>query len=288
MRLMRVAQRGLPVPCIEDEDSRVYDLSGEVLDWSGSFLDPSFLMNLEIEVARKRPELPRMDVSRCKVLPPFTPSQIFSIGLNYSDHIQEAKMEAPPEPIISSKSHLSIAGAYDDIILPPNSSKVDWEVELGVVIGRRAQYLESVADAWAHIAGYCTANDLSERDWLLNRNGQWIKGKSCESFSPVGPYLVTRGSIDNPDNLQLICSVNGSVQQSSSTVHMLFPASYLVFYISQFMILEPGDLIMTGSPGGMALGRDNPRYLQPGDVVETEVQGLGRQVQVCRNYQRSR
>lgn len=284
---MRLQQGERVLPCVVAADGCAYDVSSLVADWVGSSLDPRFLRTMEQEIGARVGSLTRVEIADCRVLPPFVTTQILSIGLNYADHISESGMEAPPEPILSGKSYRSLAGANDPIILPPNSSKVDWEVELGVVIGRRAQYLESVSDSVAHIAGYCTANDLSERDWLLHRNGQWLKGKSCESFSPVGPWLVTSDAVD-PGDLSLTCVVNGVVQQSSRTSHMRFSVDYLVHYVSQFMTLEPGDLILTGSPGGMALGRPDPRYLRADDVVETEVEGLGRMVQVCRDYQHRR
>lgn len=286
MKLSRVLIGNRVVPCANIKDSTILDVSSKVSDWSEDFLNPSFLSKLEREIEENSDQFREVkNLSSHRVLPPFTPSQILSIGLNYSDHCHEAGMEQPSEPIIASKSHLSIAGAYDDIILPPRSSKVDWEVELGIVIGRRTQYLSSPEEASAHIAGFCTANDLSERDWLLNRNGQWIKGKSCESFSPVGPYLVTKDSVPDPNSLDLFCRVNGEVKQNSNSRNMIFTVDFLVYYVSQFMILQPGDLIMSGSPGGMALGTSNPRYLQHGDIVETEIAGLGSQLQRCRNYE---
>jgi 2-keto-4-pentenoate hydratase/2-oxohepta-3-ene-1,7-dioic acid hydratase in catechol pathway len=212
------------------------------------------------------------------------PGQIFSIGLNYRCHALQAGLELPREPIVASKSPWALAGPYDDLVIPPRAVKTDWEVELAVVIGRRAQYIATPAGALEHIAGYCTANDLSERSWLLERGGQWVKGKSFASFAPLGPFLVTTDEASRPNELVVSCRVNGEVMQRASTSNMVFDVQHLVHYVSQFTILEPGDVICTGSPAGMALGRPDQPFLKPGDLVEAEVHGLGAQRQRCRSH----
>jgi 2-keto-4-pentenoate hydratase/2-oxohepta-3-ene-1,7-dioic acid hydratase in catechol pathway len=262
----------------------VRDVSSWVDDWSGRALDPTFLSALHDRLCREAESLASVDLSRERVGPPVQPSQILSIGLNYRKHAEEAGMTVPREPIVANKSSLAVVGPYDDLIIPPQSEKTDWEVELGVVIGRRAQYLAEPSAAIGYIAGYCTANDVSERSWLLERGGQWVKGKSFESFAPLGPYLVTTQEINEPGNLRLTCRVNGRLMQDDNTSDMVFNVNYLVYYLSQFMVLEPGDLVITGSPAGMALGRPDYSYLRHGDLVEAEVHGLGAQRQRCRNY----
>jgi 2-keto-4-pentenoate hydratase/2-oxohepta-3-ene-1,7-dioic acid hydratase in catechol pathway len=175
-----------------------------------------------------------------------------------------------------------MVGPYDDLVIPPGGDKTDWEVELAVVIGRKAQYLPDSARAAEHIAGFCTANDISERGWLLERGGQWLKGKSFESFTPLGPYLVTPDEAGDSGGLALTCRVNGRLMQQASTADMVFGVHHLIWYLSQFMVLHPGDVVLTGSPGGVALGRPDEPYLRPGDLVEAEVGGLGAQAQRCR------
>jgi 2-keto-4-pentenoate hydratase/2-oxohepta-3-ene-1,7-dioic acid hydratase in catechol pathway len=284
MRLLRVGDPGRERPCAIAPDNSVRDLSAWADDWSGGALDPTFLLAIEERLGREGHSLPSVDLSRERIGAPVQPSQILSIGLNYRKHAEAAGLALPSEPIVSGKSHLAISGPYDDLIIPPQSLKTDWEVELGVVIGRRAQYLSEPALAVEHVAGYCTANDISERSWLLEREGQWIKGKSFESFAPIGPYLVTTREITEPGKLRLTCHVNGRLMQDANTSDMVFDVPYLVYYLSRFMVLEPGDVVITGSPAGMALGRPDHPYLREGDVVEAEVCGLGAQRQSCRNF----
>ena len=284
MQLLRVGHPGKERPCLVAPDASVRDASRWVTDWAGSVLDPSFLHALRDKALLEWPSLPKVDVSSERIGPAVQPRQIISIGLNYRRHAQEAGMDLPLEPIVAAKSVLAVAGPNDDLIIPPGCRKVDWEVELGVVIGRRAQYLSDRSAAMECIAGYCTANDLSDREWLLERGGQWLKGKSFENFAPLGPYLLTADTIKDPGRLRLLCKVNGRVMQDDSTSDMIFDVGYLVHYLSQCMILEAGDVILTGSPGGIALGRPDKPYLRDQDIVEAEIVGLGTQRQRCRHY----
>ena len=284
MRLLRVGEPGHERPCIVTPTHEVRDVSAWVSDWSGGALDPTFLAGLRERLAREARWLPAVDLDRERVGPPVRPGQLLSIGLNYRGHAEAAGMAVPDEPIVAGKSCGAVAGPYDDLIIPPQSTKTDWEVELAVVIGRRAQYVPEPAAAVGHIAGYCTANDVSDRHWLLERGGQWIKGKSFQSFAPLGPYVVTTEEIADPGDLRLTCRVNGHLMQDGHTSDLVFDVGYLVYYLSQFMVLEPGDVVMTGSPAGMALGRPGHPYLRHGDVVEAEVCGLGAQRQRCRDH----
>jgi 2-keto-4-pentenoate hydratase/2-oxohepta-3-ene-1,7-dioic acid hydratase in catechol pathway len=207
------------------------------------------------------------------------PHQILCIGLNYADHAKESGAEVPPEPIIFTKAPNTLIGPDDDVIIPKDSLKSDWEVELGIVIGKRVKYLSSPADAEAHIAGYVLVNDVSEREFQLERQGQWSKGKSCETFNPAGPWLVTRDELSDVSDLKMTLNVNGQARQNSTTAQMVFKPDFLVYYLSQFMVLEPGDLINTGTPPGVGLGLKPPVFLHDGDVMQLEIEGLGRQTQ---------
>lgn len=285
MRLLRTGPRDMERPCVIDSSGVARDVSALVTDWTGFALDPEFLRDLGARVRHEATDLPIIDVDTARIGPPVRPGgQLLSIGLNYRAHAADAGMRVLDEPIVSSKAPATMTGPYDDLIIPPGGDKTDWEVELAVVIGRKAQYLASADAATEHIAGYCTANDVSERRWLLERGGQWIKGKSFESFSPLGPFLVTPDELD-AQRLRLSCRVNGRLMQDASTSEMIFGVPYLVWYLSQFMVLQAGDVILTGSPGGVALGRPDQPYLRHGDVVEAEVECLGTQRQQCRSYQ---
>jgi 2-keto-4-pentenoate hydratase/2-oxohepta-3-ene-1,7-dioic acid hydratase in catechol pathway len=210
------------------------------------------------------------------------PGKVVCIGLNYSDHAKESGAEVPSEPLIFMKAANTVVGPYDDLLIPRGSQKTDWEVELGIIIGRDASYVESPEAAAAHIAGYAVSHDVSEREFQLERGGQWTKGKSCDTFNPLGPWLVTPDESGDPQNLDLTLDVNGARRQTGSTRSMVFGAHFLVHYLSQLMTLEAGDLINTGTPPGVGLGMKPPTYLQAGDVVELEVQNLGRQRQQVR------
>jgi 2-keto-4-pentenoate hydratase/2-oxohepta-3-ene-1,7-dioic acid hydratase in catechol pathway len=205
------------------------------------------------------------------------PEKIICIGLNYRDHANETESSVPVEPILFMKAPNCVVGPNDQILIPRKSTKTDWEVELGVVIGKRTRYLESPEEAPSYIGGYCLSNDVSEREFQLERGGQWDKGKCCETFNPLGPWLVTADEIDDPQDLALCLSVNGVVRQDGTTRDMIFGVNHIVWYLSQFMVLEPGDLINTGTPAGVALGDDNIPFLREGDVVELTIEGLGAQ-----------
>lgn len=284
MRLLRVGAAGRERPCAVAVDGSVRDLSAWVDDWAEASLAIPVVAELARRFTQGWASLPLVHTEHERIGPALRPGQILSIGLNYHRHAREAGMPVPDEPIVSSKSVHALGGPFDELVLPMDGDKTDWEVELGVVIGRRVQYLPTPADAAACILGYCTANDLSERGWLLERGGQWIKGKSFDGFAPLGPYLVTAEEVPSPQELELICRVNGEVMQHDNSQDMIFDVHHLVHYLSRFMTLHPGDVILTGSPGGMALGRPGQPFLREGDVVEAEVVGLGAQRQVCRRF----
>ena len=211
------------------------------------------------------------------------PGKVICIGLNYSDHAAESGMELPTEPIIFQKGANTVVGPYDHILIPRKSEKTDWEVELGIVIGKDARYLDSVEEAKDYIAGYCISHDVSERAFQLERGGQWTKGKSCDHFNPLGPFLSTPDEIAEVHQLSMYLWVNGVQMQKGNTNTMVFNCYFIVHYLSQFMTLEAGDVISTGTPPGVGLGMKPPQYLKAGDVVELEIEGLGKQKQVCVN-----
>ncbi|MES1225757.1 MAG: fumarylacetoacetate hydrolase family protein, partial [Bacteroidota bacterium] len=211
------------------------------------------------------------------------PSKIICIGLNYADHAKETGATPPPEPVIFMKATTALCGPFDDIIIPKNSKKTDWEVELAIVIGKRASYV-SEAEAMDYVAGYCLHNDVSEREFQIERSGTWDKGKGCDTFAPMGPWMVTKDEIANVDNLRLWLTVNGKKMQDGTTANLIFKIPFLISYTSQFMTLLPGDIISTGTPAGVAMGMSPQPYLQPGDVVELGIDGLGTAKQVLKAY----
>ena len=213
------------------------------------------------------------------------PGTLMCIGLNYSDHAEESGMEPPPEPVIFQKVSNAVIGPYDDVIIPKGSRKSDWEVELGVVIGQDALYLDSVEEAENYIAGYCISQDVSERAFQLEREGQWTKGKSCPTFNPLGPYLYPASDIGDANILAMVLKVNGEIKQSGNTKNMIFSPSFLVHYLSQFMLLEAGDVLSTGTPAGVGAGMTPPQFLRNGDVVELSIEKLGTQKQTFKAYQ---
>jgi 2-keto-4-pentenoate hydratase/2-oxohepta-3-ene-1,7-dioic acid hydratase in catechol pathway len=228
--------------------------------------------------ARGGEAIPAGDV---RMLPPVPdPDKILCIGLNYRDHAEETGAALPAEPVVFMKDPSTVVGPNDEVLIPRGSSKTDWEVELGVVIGATARYLDTTDDAQAVIAGYVVSHDVSEREFQLERGGQWDKGKSCETFNPLGPYLVTSEEVRDPQGLRLRLSVNGTLRQDGTTENMIFPVLEVIRYLSQFMVLRPGDVVNTGTPAGVALGMPGTPYLREGDVVELEIDGLGRQRQV--------
>jgi 2-keto-4-pentenoate hydratase/2-oxohepta-3-ene-1,7-dioic acid hydratase in catechol pathway len=278
MRLLRVGDVGAERPAVII-DGTVRDVSQEVADYDGAFLSGGGLDRLRAFVAASADSLPAVD-PRIRVGAPVTrPGKVICIGLNYADHAAESGAALPAEPVVFMKDPSTVVGPNDDVRIPRTSTKTDWEVELGVVIGATARYLDRVEDAAAVIAGYCVSHDVSERHFQLERGGQWDKGKSCETFNPLGPWLVTADEVPDPQRLRLSLGVNGEDRQNGNTSNMIFPVHMVVHYLSQFMVLEPGDVVNTGTPAGVGMGMDPPTYLRDGDVVELSVEGLGEQRQ---------
>lgn len=276
MKLMRYGEPGSEKPAIMDDDGSIRSLEGIVDDIDGSMLGSESLQRLRTTTTR---DLPIID-ARHRVGPCVADvGKFICVGLNYADHAEESGMDVPEEPVIFMKATSAICGPYDEVMIPREATKVDWEVELGVVIGSLARYV-SEEDALDHVAGYCTVNDISERDFQLNRGGTWVKGKSCDTFGPIGPWLVTTDEIPDPQDLDLFLEINDEPVQRSSTSRMIFPVAHLVSYISRFMSLHPGDIISTGTPPGVGLGMKPERYLKPGDVMHLGIEGLGMQQQV--------
>ena len=280
MRLIRIGQPGSERPAVLISDEEYLPLEG-VTDFDEEFFRSGQLHKLpslvETLIARGAITHP---LAGARLGPPVTrPHQIICIGLNYADHAAETGAEIPPEPIIFTKSPNTMIGPNDTVHIPRNSSKTDWEVELAIVIGSRCRYLTSEEEALNHIAGYMISNDVSEREFQIERQGQWSKGKSAETFNPAGPWLVTTDEVPDPANLAMSLSVNGQMMQNSTTAQMVYQPAFLVHYLSQFMVLEPGDVINTGTPPGVGMGLKPPRYLAPGDVMELTIEGLGHQRQ---------
>jgi 2,4-diketo-3-deoxy-L-fuconate hydrolase len=281
MRLIRFGEPGSERPGIL-VNGRRRDLSADVRDWDYSFFTSGALESLRALIGTRSPEsFPEVPESKRWGAPVARPRKIVCIGLNFHDHARESGMEIPKEPILFLKATNTVVGPNDDLLIPRRSEKTDWEVELGVVIGREARYLESTDQAANCIAGYCISHDVSEREFQLERGGQWSKGKSCDTFNPLGPWLATPDEVPDVKKLGMKLWVNGELRQNGNTGTMIFGPAYLIHYISQFMTLEPGDLISTGTPPGVGLGMKPPRFLKKGDVVELEIDGLGKQRQVC-------
>jgi 2-keto-4-pentenoate hydratase/2-oxohepta-3-ene-1,7-dioic acid hydratase in catechol pathway len=279
MRLIRFGPRKQEKPGILDADGRRRDLSVHFSQWNAEFFAGAGIKHLAEVLKRDGDALPIVSDDVRWGAPIAHPGKVVCIGLNYSDHAAESGMPIPEEPIIFLKASNTVVGPYDDVLIPRGSKKTDWEVELGVIIGREARYLDSPETAAQHIAGYAISHDVSERAFQLERGGQWTKGKSCDTFNPLGPWLSTPDEIPHADSLDMRLWVNGSQRQHGNTATMIFSAPVLVCYLSQFMTLEPGDLISTGTPPGVGLGMKPPQYLSAGDVVELEIEHLGRQRQ---------
>lgn len=275
MKLLRYGPPGNEKPGMLDDDGAVRSLEGVVDDIAGAALSRNSLAKLsEIDPSA----LPLVD-DGARLGPCVAGTGKFlCIGLNYADHAVESGMELPPEPVLFMKATSAIVGPNDDVEIPRGSTKTDWEVELGVVVGETAKYV-SEADALDYVAGYCVVNDLSEREFQLERAGQWVKGKSCDTFAPIGPYLVTRDEIPNPLDLSLWLEVDGHRYQNGSTSTMHFTVAHLVSYLSKFMSLHPGDIISTGTPPGVGLGQEPPIYLSAGQTMRLGIEGLGEQQQ---------
>ena len=274
MKLMRVGELGQEKPAILDNNGKIRDLSGHVADIGGAAISPEGLKKITALNLETLPELQPGRIGACVA----GTGKFICIGLNYSDHAAETGATVPPEPIIFMKATSAIVGPNDDVVIPRGSEKTDWEVELGVIIGKTAKYV-SEDDALDYVAGYCLTNDVSERAFQAERSGQWTKGKSCDTFGPIGPWLVTTDEVADPQNLGMWLTVNGEKVQNGSTKTMVYGVRYLVSYLSQFMSLHPGDVISTGTPPGVGLGMKPPRYLKAGDVVELGIEGLGTQKQ---------
>ena len=285
MKLMRIGNVGEERAAVAVDESRYVDISDLVVDIDSDFFQSEKWFDIEAEVNKRISESQVNEIGGKRIGAPFArPHQIICIGLNYADHAKESGAEVPPEPIIFTKASNTLVGPNDTVIIPKNSEKCDWEVELGIVIGKRAKYLSSPAEAAEHIAGYVLCNDVSEREFQLERQGQWSKGKSCETFNPAGPWLVTRDELSDVSDLKMSLLVNGRVMQNSTSAQMVFKPEFLVYYLSQFMVLEPGDLINTGTPPGVGLGFKPPVYLKDGDVMQLEIEGLGKQTQNVVSY----
>ena len=261
------------------------DCSAHFTDWNREFFNNNGLEALKSLVDDGGGSLPDVPdgirYGSCVA----RPGTLMCIGLNYSDHAEESGMEPPPEPVIFQKVSNAVIGPYDDVLIPRGSRKTDWEVELGVVIGQDALYLDSVEEAENYIAGYCISQDVSERAFQLEREGQWTKGKSCPTFNPLGPYLYPASDIGDANNLAMELKVNGEIKQNGNTKNMIFSPSFLVHYLSQFMLLEAGDVLSTGTPAGVGAGMTPPQFLRNGDVVELSIEKLGTQKQTFKAYQ---
>jgi len=282
MKLIRWINANKPATGIILNDEFFYTASfGE--DYNEVFFENDGLDRLQKFVESSKSRLPKLSKDIHLASPVARPSKIVCIGLNYADHAKETNAQVPKEPIIFFKSTTAIIGPYDDVIIPKNSKKTDWEVELAVVIGKKTSYVQE-KEALNHVAGYCLHNDLSEREFQLERNGQWVKGKSCDTFAPLGPFLATQDEIQDENNLKLWLKLNGQLMQNGNTSNFIFKIPFLISYLSQFMTLLPGDIISTGTPAGVGLGMNPPVYLQPGDVVELGIDGLGSSKQNVKAY----
>ena len=280
MKLIRVGASGQEKPGVLVNENQYIDLSDVVTDFDEKFFGSDGLNRIQSVVKERIENKQYKDLGSQRLGSPIArPHQIICVGLNYADHAKESGQAIPTEPILFTKSPNTIVGPNDDVRIPRESKKTDWEVELGIVIGKRASYLADEKEAADHIAGWVTVNDVSEREFQMERGGQWLKGKSAETFNPTGPWLVTKDEIKDVNNLAMHLNVNGVSRQNGSTSTMIFNPYFIVQYISQFLVLEPGDLINTGTPPGVGLGFKPPIYLNPGDVMELEVEGLGKQKQ---------
>jgi len=285
VRLVRIGPVGLERPAVMVGESTYVDVSDVVRDYDAAFFEGGAVEALRPLVDdRAAAGLVREIAGQRVGAPVARPHQILCIGLNYRDHAAETGQAVPDEPIVFTKSPNTLVGPHDDVVVPPGSTKTDWEVELAVVIGRRSSYLPDRAAAEAAIAGYAVCNDVSERAFQMERGGQWCKGKSCATFNPMGPWLVTPDEVGDPGALDLWLDVNGSRRQTGSTSTMVFDAVTVVHYLSQFFVLEPGDVVNTGTPPGVGMGLDPQVFLRPGDVMELGIEGLGSQRQQVRAH----
>lgn len=281
MKLTRFYENGAIVPGVLVSEDEILNCADFGEDWGEAFFENNGLKRLEKFLQELGDSLPRVDAEGVILAPAVArPSKIVCIGLNYASHAEEAGMEAPSEPVVFFKATTAWAGPNDDIVIPRDSNKTDWEVELAVVIGKRAKYV-SEDEALNYVAGYGVHNDYSEREWQLEKGGQWVKGKSADTYAPFGPYLATSDEVSNPNDLHLWLNLNGEQLQDGSTSDFIFNIQQVVSYLSRYMTLLPGDVISTGTPAGVGLGFDPPMYLKEGDVVELGIDGLGMQKQVA-------
>jgi len=275
MKLLRYGSVGQEKPAVLDVDGKIRDLSAHVSDIDGSSLSDAALKKI---AALDLSGLPEVSSSERLGSCVGNVGKLVCIGLNYSDHAEESGLEVPPEPVVFFKATSSISGANDSIEVPRDSTALDWEVELAIVIGKDGKYIDE-ANASDHIAGYCVVNDVSERDFQINRSGQWVKGKSADTFGPTGPWMVTKDEIPDPQKLAMYLDVNGESRQKGNTSTMVYQVNFLVSYVSKFMSLQAGDIISTGTPPGVGMGMKPPQYLKAGDVVTLGIEGLGDQRQ---------
>lgn len=281
MKLTRFYENGAIVPGVLVSEDEILNCADFGEDWGEAFFENNGLKRLEKFLQELGDSLPRVDAEGVILAPAVArPSKIVCIGLNYASHAEEAGMEAPSEPVVFFKATTAWAGPNDDIVIPRDSNKTDWEVELAVVIGKRAKYV-SEDEALNYVAGYGVHNDYSEREWQLEKGGQWVKGKSSDTYAPFGPYLATSDEVSNPNDLRLWLNLNGEQLQDGSTSDFIFNIQQVVSYLSRYMTLLPGDVISTGTPAGVGLGFDPPMYLKEGDVVELGIDGLGMQKQLA-------
>lgn len=274
MKLIRFGALGKEIPGVQLQEGTRLDVSQFIQDYDEAFFGTGGIEKLKVWLEKNKDHCPKVPDTVRLGAPMARPSKIICVGLNYAKHAEESGMEPPKEPVLFFKASSAIVGPYDDIRLPKGSTKTDWEVELAIVIGKKASYV-SESEALTHVAGYVLHNDVSERAFQIERSGQWVKGKSCDTFAPLGPYIATADEIKDPNNLRLWLKLNGKRVQDSSTSDFIFNIQQVISYISQFMTLLPGDIISTGTPSGVGLGFDPPTYLTPGDEVELGVEGLG-------------
>ena len=284
MKLIRFGTIGHEKPGVQLANGTKIDVSGFGSDYNEEFFGNGGINRLSEWLANNQNQCPKIGSEVRLGVPLVRPSKIVCVGLNYAKHAAESGMEVPQEPVLFFKATSALVGPNDDIIIPKGGEKTDWEVELAIVIGAKASYVEET-DALDHVAGYVLHNDVSERAFQLERSGQWVKGKSCDTFAPVGPFIATKEEIANPNNLDLWLKLNGEMMQDSNTSDFIFNIQQMVSHISQFMTLLPGDIISTGTPFGVGLGLTPPKYLKAGDVVELGIEGLGVSKQLCKNYQ---
>lgn len=284
MKLIRFGKTGSEKPGVQLEDKSRIDVSAFGEDYDENFFGTGGIERLKTWLQDKSESCPSVS-SDVRLGPPMArPSKIVCVGLNYAQHAAEAGMTVPKQPVLFFKATSAIVGPNDDLIIPKGGDKTDWEVELAIVIGKKASYV-SEADAFDHVAGYVLHNDYSERAFQIEREGQWCKGKGCDTFAPIGPFIATTDEITDPNNLNLWLKLNGEMVQNSSTDDFIFNVQEVVSYISQYMTLLPGDIISTGTPFGVGLGFDPPKYMKPGDVVELGIEGLGSSKQTAKAYQ---